>query len=172
MVERLLDYARIGVGSPKQTSVDLAECVAQAAEVTRAENPEATIRLNVSAAGRVTGDPVLLARLFLNLLQNALKFGRPGVRPEVDVEGLTDGDFALVAVTDNGAGVAPEKAEDIFKMFTRLEAETRASGFGMGLAICRRICETQRGSIVLDKTYAKGARFLVRLPRAVESPEG
>jgi signal transduction histidine kinase len=172
MVERLLDYARIGVGALRRETISLADCIAHAAEVVRPECPEATFGVDVAMAERVVGDPVLIDRLFLNLLQNALKFVRPEVRPEIDVTSQADGDWAVIAVTDNGPGVPPDKAEDIFKMFTRLSADNESRGYGMGLAICRRICETQRGTIVLDKTYDKAARFVIRLPRAPRDVNG
>ena len=166
MIERLLDYARIGVGPPKLTTMRLGECLDEATELLTQDLSAAKLDIDIVSAGMVRGDAVLATRLFQNLLQNALKFTRPGVTPEIAIRAENDGDSVVVSVSDNGIGIPPDKAHDIFKMFTRLHSEREYSGNGMGLAICRRICEVLGGSIQLDPAHTPGARFLITLPRA------
>jgi two-component system CheB/CheR fusion protein len=166
MIERLLDYARIGVGAPALGPVDLAACFAEARELLGAEAAAAEVRCEFGKLRWVRGDRVLVTRLLQNLLQNALKFHKPGQTPKVRVETQADGDSLVIVFEDDGLGVDPGKADLIFEMFKRAHDGEHISGHGIGLAFCRRICETLGGAISLDHAKQDGARFLIRLTRA------
>jgi two-component system, chemotaxis family, CheB/CheR fusion protein len=166
MVERLLEYARIGVGAPALGPVDLTACFAEARELLRVEAAGASITTAFGRAHWARGDRVLVTRLFQNLLQNALKFRKPGARPTVHVSAEADAENVVIRFEDEGVGVDPGKADLIFEMFQRAHDDADISGQGIGLAFCRRICETLGGSISLDPSKRDGARFLIRLARA------
>ena len=166
MVERLLEYARIGVGAPALGPVDLAACFAEARGLLRAEAAAADVRAEFGKLHWVRGDRVLVTRLLQNLLQNAFKFHKPGQKPRVRVATQADGEHVVVKFEDDGLGVDPAKADLIFEMFTRTHEDTDIAGHGIGLAFCRRICETLGGTIALDPARRDGARFLIRLTRA------
>lgn len=101
-----------------------------------------------------------------NLLTNALRASPKGSTVTVGLQG--DGMFALVTVTDEGEGVPMDKREAIFDRFTRLEKSRNRSlgGFGVGLAVCRRLVEARGGSIRVTDGPTGGARFEVRWPLA------
>jgi light-regulated signal transduction histidine kinase (bacteriophytochrome) len=103
--------------------------------------------VTLSPLGEVFADPILLATAFGSLLENAVKFGVPGVRPRVSIEPAHDADAWRVRVTDNGIGVDPERAERAFQMFRRLNGEDAFAGVGAGLAICRRIARRHGGDV-------------------------
>jgi two-component system CheB/CheR fusion protein len=166
MIERLLEYARIGAGAPKFADMSLRECVEQASEFLRGEMSAANATLECGKLAFVNGDRSLLVRLFQNLLTNSLKYRRKDVVPQIKITSKNDGNFTNVAFTDNGIGIDPAYKETIFKMFSRLHSDNEYSGHGMGLAICKRICEIHGGTIALDSDYLGGTRFVVRLPRA------
>jgi two-component system CheB/CheR fusion protein len=166
MVDRLLDYARIGVGAPRMVPVDLAACLQEARELLRADAGDAAIEVRFGKFGWARGDRVLVTRLFQNLLQNAAKFRRPEAAPQIVVSAVGEGKFVVVSVEDNGVGVDPSQAEKIFEMFGRAHSDRDFEGHGIGLAFCKRICEALGGSISLDAAKQDGARFLVRLARA------
>lgn len=164
MIDRLLDYARIGAGAPSFSTVDLKDCVEQAVTLLRSEFAQSGGRIDCAALPRVHGDPLLLVRLFQNLISNALKYRQQNRGVVVGIDSIGDDRAVLVRVTDNGIGINPVHAETIFKMFSRLHSDDEYSGHGLGLSICRRICEIHGGTIELDTTWSDGARFLVRLP--------
>ena len=166
MIERLLDYARIGVGAPKLEPVDLSACFKEACEVLGAQTKFVGIEAAFGAHGWARGDRVLLNRLFQNLIENALKYHKPGAAPRLRVTAAGEGANIFIAFEDDGIGVDPGKAEAIFEMFGRETTTSGVAGDGIGLAVCRRICETMGGAIALDSQRREGARFLVRLPRA------
>lgn len=166
MIERLLDYARIGAGEPSFAAVPLQECMEQAMVLLHGEIAAANAVIKIVRLPSVRGDRLLLVRLFQNLLMNALTYRSPDRVPQIEVSARADNETVVLAFADNGQGVDPAHAETIFRMFSRLQPETDHSGHGLGLAICRRICDIHGGKITLDPTASVGARFLVELPRA------
>ena len=74
-----------------------------------------------------------------------------------------------VWVDDNGTGIDPENHGRVFQIFQRLVPQSACEGYGLGLAICKKIAEHHGGRIWLDSTPGVGSRFLVSLPRAAGS---
>jgi light-regulated signal transduction histidine kinase (bacteriophytochrome) len=104
-------------------------------------------KVTLAPLGEVFADPGLLAIAFGSLLDNAIKFGVPGVRPLVSIEPAHDADAWRVRITDNGTGIDPKHAERAFQMFRRLNGEAAFPGVGVGLAICRRIARRHGGDV-------------------------
>ena len=99
-------------------------------------------------------------QVLINLLGNAVKFTQQG-RVSLSLE--SDGAGGVkVAVTDTGKGIPPDKAEDVFNRFIKLNEYS--NGAGLGLSLCRIIVEKFRGRIWVDTTYTSGARFVFTLP--------
>ena len=114
----------------------------------------------------VHGDPVLLRRLFGNLLDNAIRYTPEGGRVTVTAE--RDGDGCLVTVADTGVGIEPEALGHIFDRFYRADPSRsrEAGGTGLGLSIARRAAERHHGRIAIESAPAKGTTITVRLPAA------
>jgi signal transduction histidine kinase len=108
---------------------------------------------------RLAPDAVL--QILGNLVDNACKYSEED-RP-VWLVGERNGTVAVLAVEDDGAGVAPEDRERVFERFTRLEP---GRGLGLGLYIARQLARAQGGDLVLadQASHAVGARFELRLP--------
>ncbi len=121
--------------------------------------------------GAVDGDEVLLRQSFSNVLRNAVEAcAGASVAPVIVVQSEIDAaqNVSRIAVTDNGPGIPPEKMEDVFKPFVRLEASrSRATGgIGLGLAIARSIVLAHGGDLVLANRAEGGLRAEIRLPKA------
>lgn len=112
----------------------------------------------------VNGDPASLERLFLILLDNAVKYTAGGGRIELRLS--TDDGFAVAEVRDTGIGIAPEDITHIFDRFYRADrARSRETGgTGLGLAIGRWIAQAHGGEIRVQSEPSKGSSFQVRLP--------
>lgn len=165
MIERLLDYARIGSGAAKFSEISVRDCVDQAAELLKMEISSANAILEVGDLPFVEGDRILLTRLFQNLLANSIKYCRKDTAPRIAISGEFDGNHAVISVSDNGIGVDPAHRQKIFKMFSRLHSDAEYSGHGMGLAICMRVCELHNGQIDIVEKQDEGTLFVVRLPK-------
>lgn len=125
----------------------------------------------------VMGNETLLTQCFSNLLDNAVKFVAPGVRPTIriwseTVKGSTDEGvlktpvttFARIWIEDNGVGLSPDSQPRIFRLFQRFTHDE--TGTGMGLAIVHKVIEHMRGRIGFESEPRKGTRFWVELPIA------
>ena len=121
-------------------------------------------RVSVEPLGEVFADADLFADALFALMDNALKFTRPGVGASVEVRSDHDQAFWRIQVHDNGIGVAPALREKAFQMFQRLNGETAYPGVGAGLAICRRIARRHGGEVrFIDSDI--GAMVELSLPR-------
>ena len=144
MLEDILAYARVG-GDLQSRDTDLGEVVAEVlsdlAPVLDARRADVTVKdLPV-----VRADTQQLYSVLLNLLANAVKFTADDVVPQVTVAAERRDDVWRVTVTDNGIGVAAERREDMFVLFSR--ADKRVDGSGIGLATARRVVEAHGGRI-------------------------
>jgi light-regulated signal transduction histidine kinase (bacteriophytochrome) len=165
MMEQLLAYSRVQqktldkVWQDANTSFDLPilQLMARAA----AEGAE----LHIEPLGEVCADTALLVLAFRLLMDNAVKFRRPDVRPRIAVRPAHDDLMWRMQITDNGIGVDPAYREKAFQMFHRLHGEDAFPGVGAGLAICRRIARRHDGGLTfLD--CAEGACIELALPRS------
>ena len=110
----------------------------------------------------VPGDPVLLEQVFLNLIENAVKYTPPG--SPIDISATSDGHVVRVAVADRGPGIAPGDAERVFEKFYRSAGAPAGGGVGLGLTICRGIVTAHGGRIWVENRPGGGAIFQFTLP--------
>ncbi|MPN56322.1 Sensor protein kinase WalK [bioreactor metagenome] len=112
------------------------------------------------------GDPDKLARVFDNVLRNAVNYSSPGGR--VDIEARRSGTWAEVAIRNEGLEIPEQELSNIFQKFYRLDQarSTRTGGAGLGLAIAREIVERHGGTIRAESN-GKYTSFLIRLPLAL-----
>jgi signal transduction histidine kinase len=121
----------------------------------------------------VLGDRDRLMQLLWNLVDNALRYTSPG--NTIRLSARPDGQWAEIAVADDGPGIAQEHLPRLFERFYRVDkARSRATGgAGLGLAIVKHIAEAHGGSVSVDSAPRQGSTFRVRLPLAsAAAPEG
>lgn len=140
--------------------VPLDEALAEALSMLDLDDAEVTS----SPLPIVSGDRSALARVFSNLIGNALKF-RSEAAPRVEIGVHESAGTWEISVRDNGIGFAPELAASIFAPFRRLHREARYEGSGLGLSIVRRIVEAHDGRIEARGEEGAGATFVVTLPK-------
>ncbi|PON16124.1 hypothetical protein C2W62_20180 [Candidatus Entotheonella serta] len=163
LVQDLLALSRAGRAAVKTESVDLNECVNYALDALRMRIDEAGAEVTLAPLPTVSGDATLLTQLYQNLLGNALKFvGEEQPKIQLTVE--HEGDWWTLGVRDNGIGLAPEYAEQIFKPFKRLHGMATYAGTGIGLSICQKAVERHGGRIWVESEPGQGAHFRFILP--------
>jgi two-component system osmolarity sensor histidine kinase EnvZ len=162
MLDEYLDFAR-GEGGEQATLEDLTEIAEDAAAAAAGAHGMETALVGIEAPG-----PILLPvrkkamrRCATNLIENALKYGKT-----VTVTLMRDERTARLIVDDDGPGIAPERREEAFRPFHRLDEgrNLQAGGSGLGLAIARDIARVHGGDVVLDKSPLGGLRATVVLP--------
>lgn len=100
-----------------------------------------------------------LRQLFQNLINNAIKFRKKGINPEIHIgHNVMDGHVEYY-VADNGIGISPKHTRSIFNMFQRLNHQDDYEGYGVGLANCKKIAELHGGKIWVESEYGEGSTF-------------
>jgi len=132
-----------------------------------AEEKGQTLTVERTGPVSVTGDSGLLHQVIVTILDNAIKYTQPGGRVRLRVN-HTDSE-AILEIADNGPGIAPENHQMVFERFYRVDVSRSRTveGFGLGLAIARRIVEIHGGRIEVSSAYQSGSVFRVVLPLAV-----
>ncbi len=138
----------------------------------RTVEPEARLRNVRLVSGPVEdtgvlGHRVRLEQALVNLLDNAVKFNRPGGEVRVEA-GLLDGGSSYIKIADTGIGIPSEDLSRIFERFYRVDkARSReVGGTGLGLSIVKHVVERMRGSITVESLLGEGSTFTVTLPTA------
>ena len=126
-------------------------------------------------------NPPLIRQVFQNLLINALKFSREGIRPEISIsfkktapalQADAHTSYYQLYFKDNGIGFDMQYLDQIFMAFKRLHTQDQYEGTGIGLSICKKIIEKHNGSITAVSELAKGTTFIVSLPEHPKAPAG
>jgi len=118
------------------------------------------------AAGQARFEPSRIEQVLTNLLTNAIKYGKSerAIRVETAAIEAAGHRFVEVSVVDGGPGVAAADRERIFEPYARVAGEHTAGGFGLGLAICKRIVEAHGGTISVRDVPGGRSRFAFTLP--------
>ena len=175
LVDDLMDVSRISRGTLelRKERVSLATVLNSAVETSLPLIEQMGQRLSVTLPGQplvVDADTTRLAQVFLNLLNNAAKYGDRGGHIQLGVE-RQQGD-AVVTVKDSGIGIAANQMPRIFEMFTQLDGSSDKSqgGLGIGLSLVKRLVEMHGGRVeARSEGPGKGSEFVVRLPVAAHA---
>jgi PAS domain S-box-containing protein len=171
LIDDLLDTSRIARGKfeLRKTAMDLVDAVRHAIETSRPLLDAAGHRLCVQlpeASLPVHADPVRIAQVLTNLLNNAAHYTAAGGCVAISVRATTD--EAIITVEDDGVGIPDDMLERVFEPFLQLETSTvrgRQNGLGLGLALARSIVKLHGGSIKAARGRSgRGSVFTVRLP--------
>jgi signal transduction histidine kinase len=168
LINDILDLSKIEAGRMELelTRFDLPQAIDNALTLVRERAGRRGIALQQAVdegLGQVTGDERKIKQVLLNLLSNALKFTPEGGRIDVGAR-LTDG-MAEISVTDTGVGIAAEHHDAVFEEFRQVgEAEKKAEGTGLGLALCRKFVELHGGRIWVKSQIGLGSTFSFTLP--------
>jgi signal transduction histidine kinase len=167
----LLLLARLDAGErPGSAVVDLAALVREELSQRAGDRVPVAVSAPGQDPARVTGSRGQLARVVTNLVDNAQRHARAGVR--VSVEGAPGG--VRLAVADDGEGVPEAERERIFERFVRLDAARSrdGGGAGLGLAIARDVAERHGGTLTVRTAPEGGAQFTLTLPAGSAQPAG
>lgn len=164
MIVDLLDYSRLEHEPKPFQQVNLRDPLDSAMALLQTAIQELRAEFLIGDLPTVHGNAQQLAQLFQNLLGNALKF-HGDQPPEIRVSSHRDGAEWIVSIRDNGIGIEPGKAADVFQIFRRLHTQEEYPGTGIGLAVCKRIVERHRGRIwAQPNTDGPGTTFSFALP--------
>ncbi len=171
MINDLLEYSRAG---RKEQELEAIDCNAVF------DGALANVKATIEESGAVvTHDPLptmiadgpQLAKVFQNLISNAVKFRSKEESPRVHIAAEEKQNQWLFSVRDNGIGIDPQFHNRIFAIFQRLNTKEEYPGSGVGLSICRRVVERHGGKIWVESELGKGATFYFTIPIKIKGEE-
>ena len=176
LVDDLLDIGRITRNKMelRKERVELASILYQALEACRSLSEDANHQVTVTLPPEsiyLHADPVRLAQVFNNLLNNSCKYTDPGGR--IWLTAVRQGSDVTVTVKDTGIGIPPDKIGIVFDMFTQIDRtmERSQGGLGIGLTLVKRLVEMHGGTVeAQSEGPGRGSAFVVRLPVLIETP--
>ena len=167
LVRDLLEYSRVSRTAFELQPVELKPVLQEAQTLIHSDAEQSGAEVQVECGTeRVYANHRLLIQVLSNLLGNAIKFVRSGVKPLVRVVVETRGETVRISVTDNGIGIAPEYQHKVFRIFERLHTVTEYPGTGIGLAIVQKAMLQMKGDVGLESTVGQGSRFWIELRNA------
>ncbi|WP_237051525.1 ATP-binding protein [Magnetospirillum sp. ME-1] len=160
MIANLLDYSRLrhdgGESEPVDSRIPLDEALA---DLGAAMDESGAVVEVIGTMPMVAARRVELARIFLNLVSNAIKYRRSDVVARIRISARRDGLNWVFSVADNGIGMEPGSLDHIFTLFQRLHSRETYDGTGIGLAICRKLVQHNGGRIWVESEPGKGSTF-------------
>jgi PAS domain S-box-containing protein len=172
LIQDLLAFSRVGRKEDTFTNVDCNGVMADVKQALASAVQESGAVITCGELPTVSADRTQMMQLFQNLIGNAIKF-RGEKTPAISVTAEKKNGNWWFSVSDNGIGIAPEYAENIFVIFQRLHARAEYPGNGIGLAICKKIVERYGGKIWVESQPEAGSTFrftlLLRAPQKAEA---
>ena len=170
LVDDLLEISRVTSGKVRlqKEAVDVATIVAFAIETSRPVLESDHHRLSIALppdALYVDADPLRMAQVLSNLLNNAAKYTQPG--GQIRLAAANEGPEVVFRIKDNGIGIPPEMLSGIFDLFAQVDHSLDHSqgGLGLGLTLVRSLVEMHGGSVqALSEGLSRGSEFIIRLP--------
>jgi len=166
LINELLQLERLEAGKLQlaMSEVYVEDLVRRALNSVRATAEEKLIRFDTSIdEQKVAADPDKIIQVLVNLVSNAIKASDSA--QTIRIEGKRSGSMVTVVVEDHGCGIPKDKQRTIFEPFEQLSQNGSKEGFGLGLAICRRIIEGHNGEMKLESEPGQGSKFMFTLPR-------
>jgi signal transduction histidine kinase len=169
LIDDVLAFARTGAGLVEPVPVDLAVVAADVLADLAADIESAGATVIVEDLPTIEGSPTQLHQLVQNLVANALKFRQPDRATTISISSAVEGRRCVLAVADNGVGIAPERRSSVFEMFAR-GTDDATPGLGIGLAVCARVVANHHGKIWIDGNDSGGATLRISLPLRQAAP--
>ncbi len=179
VINDILDFSRIEAGRLEiaRAPFSLDEVCEKLASVTMIRAEEKGLRLvflrSPEVPDSLTGDPLRLGQVLINLVGNAIKFTEQGeVRVGIDLERVDEGRaWIQFRVSDTGIGIEPAQIPRLFSAFTQLDESTtrRYGGSGLGLSICHHLVQLMGGEIRAQSVPGEGSSFSFCLPFEVRT---
>jgi light-regulated signal transduction histidine kinase (bacteriophytochrome) len=167
LISDLVSYSRLDTRASEFAATDFNVVLDRALETTASRAQECGATISRDSLPTLIADAGQVQQLFEHLIGNAIKFCN-GRRPAIHVGAEQRAGEWVFSIRDNGIGVDPEFAEQIFGIFQRLHNRGEYEGTGIGLALCKRIVERRGGRIWVESEPGNGSTFYFTMPQRAE----
>jgi signal transduction histidine kinase len=163
LITAILNLTREGRREFQPVPIDTRELIEGIVSTVAHQAAEANAQLRIEPLPEIVSDRLALEQIFSNLIDNALKYLKPGVPGDITVRGRTKLGFAIFEIADNGRGIDPKDHQRIFDLFRRAGPQDRP-GQGIGLAHVRALVRRLGGTMSVASELHNGSTFTITLP--------
>ena len=163
LITAILNLTREGRRQFEPVKIDMRELIEAIVATLAHQAAEAQAEIHLGGLPRIESDRLALEQIFSNLIDNAIKYLKPGVAGEISIRGRTKLGFAVFEIADNGRGIDPKDHQRIFELFRRAGAQDKP-GQGIGLAHVRALVRRLGGTMSVSSELGSGSTFVVTLP--------
>lgn len=167
LIKDLLEFSRVG-RNPEYTLVDCNKIVKEVIAELNASIKESNAKITYPVLPVIKGIEVELKRVFLNLIDNAIKFRKKNIAPVIEITAAEKENEYLFSVKDNGIGIDEKLLPKLFVIFQRLNSNTEYSGTGIGLAIAKKIVDLHNGKIWIESKINEGSVFYFTISKSLK----
>jgi signal transduction histidine kinase len=165
LISAILNLTREGRREFEPVRIDTRELIEAIVTTVAHQASEAEAQIRVAPLPDIISDRLALEQIFSNLIDNALKYLKPGVPGDISIRGRTKLGFAIFEITDNGRGIDPSDHQRIFDLFRRAGTQDKP-GQGIGLAHVRALVRRLGGTMSVSSELHNGSTFTITLPLA------
>ncbi len=164
MMDGLLEYSRLSSMSFNPEKIDSIAVMENCQNALSDRIRETNAVLSIGILPTIYTDGAGLKKIFLTLLDNALKFHAKNCAPQISISAQATADTIAFAIKDNGIGIDPCYQERIFKIFQKLHRDEDYQGVGIGLTLAGKIAERLKGRLWIESELGHGSTFFLSLP--------
>ena len=163
LITAILNLTREGRREFEPVRIETRELIEAIVTTMAHQASEAEAQIRIEPLPEIVSDRLALEQIFSNLIDNALKYLKPGVPGDIAIRGRTKLGFAIFEVADNGRGIAPKDHQRIFDLFRRAGTQDKP-GQGIGLAHVRALVRRLGGTMSVQSELNSGSTFTITLP--------
>jgi len=157
LIDDTLDFSKVSHNETKKELVDLNNIISNINELLYSDK-ENEFCIDFCSLPTVFANKAMMHKLFLNLIQNGLKYNTTPHK-SIKITSSENDNYYLFSIQDNGIGMQKEYLDRIFEMYVRINKDPKYEGNGIGLAMCKKIIEIHQGTINVDSTVDVGSVF-------------
>jgi two-component system, chemotaxis family, sensor kinase Cph1 len=168
LIRNVMQYSRMSRTDLSSEFIPIRALLAQLREEALTIDASRDLQITFGPTPDLYGDPTMVTQVFSNLISNAVKYTRPMAQARVLVQGREIGQEIVYSVTDNGIGIDMKQAGKVFELFQRLDSAASYEGYGVGLAIVKRIMSRHRGKVWFDSIPNQTTTFSISFPKQMQ----
>jgi signal transduction histidine kinase len=163
LISAILNLTREGRREFDPVKIDMRELIEAIVTTVAHQASEAQAQIRIEPLPEITSDRLAVEQIFSNLIDNGLKYLKPGVPGDISIRGRRKLGYAIFDIADNGRGIDPKDHQRIFDLFRRAGLQDKP-GQGIGLAHVRALVRRLGGTMSVASALDKGSTFTVTLP--------
>jgi signal transduction histidine kinase len=163
LISAILNLTREGKREFDPVGIDMRELIEAIVSTLAHQAEEAKAEIRIAPLPDIVSDRLAVEQIFSNIVDNAIKYLKPGVPGQIAIRGRTRLGFAVYEISDNGRGIDPKDHQRIFELFRRAGTQDRP-GQGIGLAHVRALVRRLGGTMSVSSELGSGSTFTITLP--------